>query len=196
MRFKEFLLEIQCILESGNTRAKNVWIKRFPNNLVRLYFILGDKGSNDLFACEIKQITSVDVELPKNLQTYKIAYVGFGNVLEDDTINTRQVKRKNATGLKILFAVKNLVTDYVKENKIDIVIFAAKNIDGAYDKRAGAYHLIASASAKQNGFFYKDIKNKEGSFYILSRESISSADHKDIQNMIIPKITFMDKIKK
>lgn len=196
MRFRDFLTEVKCLIESGETRAKNIWIEKFPNNITRIYFVMGDNATNELFAVEIKKITSNDVEFPKDLKQKDVIYVGFGNVLDNDILNTKQIKRKNSAGLKIISSVRNIISDYVKQMNIDIIIFSAKDIDGAFSKRVGAYDLIARASAKDQGFLLKRLDDKKGVFFILSKDQISSSSYKDIENILIPKITFMDKIKK
>ena len=202
MRFRRFL---ETLIESGNTKASNIWIETMANKVVRLNFIMkNDKdSSNELFAAEIRALgrkeIGQDVEGLERLLKFRIASVSWGNVLEDGSINYLQVKRSKPTaGLKIMSAAKNVITDYIKHHNIDIIIFSAKNIDGGYAQRAGAYDLISSVSAKQNGMTTLRYEDKDGTYYILLKPSVnlSKEERKLIEQILIPKITFFDKEKK
>ena len=131
MRFKEFLLETLCILESGNTRAKNVWIEKKDNSTTMINFIIGDKQiGNDIYGIQVYRINKNTFIFPEALERFKkfnIINVIFGPIKNDGTINVERVQHKNpASGLKILFAAKNVIADYVNQADADLVIFSAK----------------------------------------------------------------------
>ena len=143
------------------------------------------------YAVCIEMLNLNSLVLPNNasttLKNMKLASVMFGNIDDAGFINVKTKDAPKSTQtLKILGSVCHATQSWVKSNRPDVLVFAAKSEDNKEMAKANIYSLIANRAAKENDFVVKKLSSNKGHYFLLVKNDfyrkMTEADKKILEN--------------